>query len=219
MFVTELIISIAICLFISYLFKKRKFLELAAKIPGPKNHIPLIGCLPEFIGADLKKLFKIFIKYQKQLESPGKVWFGPELMVMISTPDEMQKVLNSKECLDKSEFFKSFRLQNASLFGTLDAWRSHRKILNPAFSIQILKTFVPLFDESSKKLIKILEKHCGQNEFDVFPHMSAFFLETILKAALDLDIDIQNDSKKDEYLKYYDEYVQNNSQSSSINLF
>ncbi len=124
---------------------------------------------------------------------------------MVSSPENMQKVLNSKECLDKPEFFKCFRLQNASLFGTLEAWRSHRRILNPAFSHQILKTFVPIFDDSSRKLCKFLESRNGGDEFDIFPTMSAFFLETFLKTSLDLDVDILNDEEKDEYLKYYDE--------------
>jgi cytochrome P450 family 4 len=205
MLAVELVIATCICFIIYFVLKRRKFLELAAKIPGPSEHIPLIGVLPEFIGADLKKIFDIVLKYQNRIECPGKVWFGPELMVLVSTPETMQKVLNSKECLDKPKFFKCFRLQQASLFGTLDAWRSHRKVLNPAFSIQVLKTFVPLFDKNSKKLLKVLDARCGKVQFDIFPFMSAFFLETILNAALDLDVDIQNNAKKDEYLKYYDE--------------
>lgn len=206
MLVIELIFSVAVCLIFNYFFKRRRFLQLAAKIPGPKEHIPLIGILPEFIGADLKKIFDIIMKYQNRYECPSKVWFGPELMILISTPEAMQRVLNSKECLDKPNFFKCFRLQRASLFGSLEAWRSHRKILNPAFSICVLKSFIPLFDVNSRKLMKVLSDHCGQpEEFDVFPYMSAFFLETILQAALDLDVDILNNEKKDEYLKYYDE--------------
>lgn len=128
-------------------------------------------------------------------------------MVLINTPEAMQRVLTSKvECLDKPKFFKCFRLQRASLFGSLEAWRVHRKILNPAFSISVLKSFIPLFDVKSKKLIKGLETQCDDGrEFDVFPHMSAFFLETILQAALDLDVDILNSEKKDEYLTNYDE--------------
>lgn len=204
MLVFEILISVVICLICNYFIRRWRFFSLASKIPGPKEHIPLIGILPEFIGADLKKIFNVILKYQNTLGGLGKVWFGTELMVIICTPDAMQKVLNSRECLDKPKFFKCFRLQRASLFGKLDAWRSHRKILNPAFSIQVLKTFVPLFDDKSRKLIKLLNAQCGTREFDVFSYMSAFFLETILKAALDLDIDVLN-NEKDEYLKYYDE--------------
>lgn len=207
MLALELTISVAVCLILNYFLKRRKFLLLASKIPGPKLHIPLIGILPEFIGADLKKIFEVVVKYQKQFKGLSKVWFGPELMVLINTPEAMQKVLNSKECLGKPKFFKCFRLEKASLFGTLDAWRNHRKILNPAFSICVLKTFIPLFDANARKFIKILEAKCDDvaSEFDVFPHMSAFFLETILQVALDLEVDILNNEEKDELLKHYDE--------------
>jgi hypothetical protein len=34
--------------------------------------------------------------------------------------------------------------------------------------------------------------------------MSAFFLDTILNAALDLDIDILNHKNKDDFVEYFD---------------
>lgn len=206
MLVLVLITTTGIFLLISYLLKWRKFLVMASKIPSPKGSIPLVGIFPEFLGKDLHGLFEVLMNYEKTVgERMEKVWFGPEMVVIINTPERMQKVLNSKECLDKPKFFKFFGIEQASLFGSLYAWRRHRKILNPAFNMQILKTFVPVFDKKSRKLVKNFEPLCGQKEFDIFPHMSAFFLETILNAALDLNVDILNDKDKDKYVQHFDE--------------
>lgn len=198
-------ITTVISLVIFYLPKCIKYLTLASKIDDRSGLIPLIGILPEMINCDLHGLFNMMIKYCSNTENIQKVWFGPQVVVLINSPDDTQKVLNSKECLDKPGFMKYFGIERASLFGTLDAWRVHRKVLNPGFSPVILKNFVPMFDERSRVLIKSFEAKINQEEFDVFPEMSAFFLDTILRAALDLDKDILNDSKKDEYVKGFDE--------------
>lgn len=205
MLVVVLFVSTIIFLAINFLIKWRNFLILASKIPGPKGHIPLIGILPEFIGADLQDLFKIATHYMKTSGDLVKLWFGTELIVGITTPEYIQKVLNSKECLDKPKFFKFFGIQQASLFGTFEAWKKHRKILNPAFSPQILKDFVPVFDEKTRILIKNLSDECDKSEFNVFPYMSLLFLETILSAGLDLHVDIQTSGLREDYVKYFEE--------------
>lgn len=205
MLVLVLFVFTAIFLVINFIVKWRKFLILASKIPGPKGHIPLIGVLPEFIGADLQDLFNIGLRYVKTSGSLVKLWFGPELIVGITTAENIQKVLNSKECLDKPKFFRFFGIQQASLFGTFEAWKRHRKILNPAFSPQVLKDFVPIFDDKSRILIKNLREQCDKSEFNIYPHMSIFFLESILSAGLDLHVDIQTSGLREDYVKYFEE--------------
>lgn len=198
-------ITTGIVLLTIYLVKLIKFLKMVNKIPDSSGLIPFIGILPQLIGADLHDLYKIFIKYEKTVKGVGKFWMGHEVLVLVNSPDNMQKVLNSKECLDKPAFFKYFGIERGSLFGSLEAWRVHRKVLNPGFNPQLLKSFVSVFDRKSRNLIKSFHSKCDQEEFDVFPQMSAFFLDTILTAALDLDVDILNDSKKNEYVEYFDE--------------
>lgn len=206
MLVLVLIVTTGIFFIISLLLKWRKFLVMASKIPNVKGTISLVGIVPQILGKDLQGLFEVIQRCEKKVDDQlEKIWFGPEILIVIKTPERMQKVYNAKECLDKPRFLKHFGIQQASLFGTLDAWRRHRKILNPAFSMQILKTFVPVFDKKSRKLVKSFEPMLEQKEFDIFPQMSAFFLETILNAALGLDKDILNDEKKIEYVQHFDE--------------
>lgn len=204
--VLVLIVTTLIFLTISYIFRIRRFLYLASKIPSPRGHIPFIGVVPLFFGAELHDVVDILLKlYEKVGRSFLKFWFGNEIVIVVTTPEVAQQVLNAKECLDKPNFFGFFGLPNATLHGTLDGWKRHRRILNPAFNIQILKTFVPTFDEKSKKLVMSFQSLCGKGDFDVFPHNSAFFLETILNAALDLKIDIMNHEDKEFYVQHFDE--------------
>jgi cytochrome P450 len=204
--VLVLIVTSLIFLAISYIFRIRRFLYLAFKIPSPKGHIPFIGAIPLFLGAELHDIVRILLtlndKYGKAFY---KAWFGNEIFIPVTTPEIAQQVLNAKECLDKPKLFLFFGLPNATLHGTLDGWKKHRRILNPAFNLQVLKNFVPTFDEKSKKLVKGFQALFGEGEFDVFPHNSAFFLETILNAALDLKVDIMNHEDKEFYVQHFDE--------------
>lgn len=209
MLVVILVITIGLLLILQFLmkflYKCWKFLKLASKIPSPFFQIPLIGVVPKVIGADLRQIFNNVMEIDKNVKGVGKVWFGNKLVVFVNSPDALQKVLNSKDCLDKPFQLKFFGIENGSLFGTLHAWKTHRKALNPAFSALAVKQLIPTFNEKSRNFAKIMEEKCNQKEFDVFPIMSVFFLETILNAAFDLKIDLHNDKKKHEYVEYFDE--------------
>lgn len=187
------------------LLKWKNFLVLASKIPGPKGYLPFIGILPDFINGDARSLFRTVIDLAKIIQCPGKVWLGPELLVFVHTPENIQKVLNSKECLDKPSFYRFFRIPQGTLFGHVEPWKRHRKILNPGFSLENLKNFLPLFDEKSKKLIKIFDSKCNESQFDVYPHMICFFLEATLNAIFDYDVNIQMDANKDNFAQILDE--------------
>lgn len=121
----------------------------------------------------------------------------------MTTPEDAQTVFNSKKCLDKPYFLKFTNLPEGSLFGNLEAWRSHRKILNPFFGTSALRVNnIPLFNKKAKILLKIVEKMEGKGEFNVFSNMIALTLETILKV-MEYDVDIQNlqSEKRDVYYK------------------
>lgn len=200
-------LSTLVGLLFLYLPKCVKYLRLSWKIRDSSGLIPLIGIIPEFIGIDLHEFFKVITKYNNKIKDDvEKVWFGPQVVIVINSPEAMQKVLNAKECLDKPWMLKFFGIERASLFGSLDAWRVHRKIMNGGFNPQNLKSFVTVFNKKSRVLIDSFKSNCDDGkEFDVFPLMSAFFLDTILSAALDLDVDIMNDEKKLSYVQYFDE--------------
>lgn len=43
--------------------------------------------------------------------SPRKLWLGHQLIVVIDDPEQLQKVLSSKYCLDKPDLYKGIKME------------------------------------------------------------------------------------------------------------
>lgn len=199
-------LSVAIFAFLLLQFIKwRKFLKQVSNIPGIKGEIPFIGILFEFIGTNSNDLFHIVHSPKRVISCPSKVWVGPELVVVVYSPENIQKVFNSKKCLDKPDFFKFFKMTQGTILSNVDPWRHHRAILSPAFNMENLKTFVPFFDEISKKYLKAFDAKCDKEEFDIHDYMIPFFLEATFNYIFDLDIDLLKDEKSLKFAESLDE--------------
>lgn len=180
---------------------------MVAKIPSVKNQIPFIGIAAWFANADEKKFFKIMCEENEEEfnKSPIKIWFGTELFVFVNTPEHIKAVFNSKACLDKPSFVKIPDFEKGTIFGDLNYWQNHRKILNPSFNVKVLKSFVKIFDDQSRKLVNVLEPKCDGNDVDIFCEASGLFLESILATSLNLEVDIiGNDAWKKEIVENFE---------------
>ncbi|CAO1364516.1 unnamed protein product [Diamesa serratosioi] len=179
--------------YISYSWNRRHFYKLAAKIPGPKG-LPFIGIALKFLGKDNKDILKVLIRLSANYGSPCKVWLGPVCFVIIERPEDMQLVLNSQNCIDKSHVYQFFGARKGLIVSGGNLWRTHRKLLNPTFFVKVINTFIPKFNETSKKMIDIFDrKYAGQKEFNAFNPISLFILETLLSTTIGLNKDVQND--------------------------
>ena len=65
-----------------------------------------------------------------------------------------------------------------------EVWRIHRKFINPSFHIKILQSLLPIFNEKSRVLLKVIEQYEGAGEFDVLHCLSACTLETLFGKSL-----------------------------------
>lgn len=201
------LIVIAIFITVHFIKRWKKFYSMIAKIPSVKGQIPFIGIASQFMGADEKKFFQIVCEENEEEfnESVKRSWFGPEIIVLVNTPEYIKAVFNSKECLDKPYFEKISDFSKGLIFGHLDYWQNHRKVLNPAFSIKVLKGFIKIFDDQSKKLVDVLKTKCDGTEIDIFRETSALFLESVLATSLNLEVDIVgNESLKREIVESFD---------------
>lgn len=119
-------------------------------------------------------------------KSPIKFWFGPKLAVLCTEPEQIQEVLNSPNCLDKD---CSYEMMNhlgngypnmSSLITSPEkVWRPMRKMLNSCFNSHTLKSFVPIYNEESKRLVQILQINLGKKSFDIARFASACSLDMI----------------------------------------
>lgn len=154
------------------------------------------------ITAGNEEIFQMAHETFKNIDICMKTFVG-YFFVVIFRPEDLKKVINMKECYDKPFFFRFAFLDKGSLFGKFEYWESHRKILNPYFGLQGLRTVIPIFNEKAKILVKNLKEKVDQKEFDVLHYNTALTLETIMKV-MEYDYDIQNQERKkrDEPIEY-----------------
>ncbi|CAG9806567.1 unnamed protein product [Chironomus riparius] len=190
MIVTEVLIFFIVIFVAKHFWVHRRFYYLAHKIPQSSFDYSLRG-IYQILTADGKKLFHIANEAFNGNEVCTKAWIGPYLFVGVVKPEDVKKVLNSKDCLDKPFVIKFANILKGSLFGDLNYWHSHRKLLNPYFGAKNLLNIIPIFNAKVKILMENFKKLEGKGDFNVFYSMTALTLETILKV-MDYDVDIQN---------------------------
>lgn len=57
----------------------------------------------------------IFIELTATLPTPSRLWLGPKLVIIIGKAEDMQIILNSANCLEKTYVYKFFE-KNVGLF-------------------------------------------------------------------------------------------------------
>lgn len=204
------LVTVAIVAYLVLNFEKwRNFFQLAAKIPYIEGHWFFISGILMVAGKSAEEFFKaMFVENEHKIKtSPAKTWIGTELILLISNHEQVKKILSSSECLDKPPFFKIDSMRKGMIFGEVEYWRAHRRILDSSFKMKILKTFVPIFNEKAEKFVQDLESKCGGKEFNAYYQTSAFFLETAFRTLMIHDIEIieRNDDQKQELVDLVDE--------------
>jgi cytochrome P450 family 4 len=186
-----------------YSYKRRRLYKMAKLIPGP-NGLPFFGEALSVVGSDHSKAFRSLTGLAKDYATPSKIWYGPYCAIILDNPKDLQIALNSTKCSDKAEVYKFIGLNKGLVVAGGNLWKSHRKLLDPSFNITVLQSFLPIFNEKAKVLIKQLRKRVGPKEFDCFPHMSACTLETLLLTMFRIERDVQSDPHSNKYLNDID---------------
>ncbi|XP_070505832.1 probable cytochrome P450 313a4 [Chironomus tepperi] len=190
MIIAEFLIFLIVILVAKHFWDNRRFYYLAYKIPVGNFDYSLKG-LYQILTADSKKIFHIAHEAFNGNEVCTRAWIGPSLFIGVVKPEDVKKVLNSKDCIDKPFVIKFANILKGSLFGDLNYWHSHRKLLNPYFGAKSLLNIIPIFNEKVKILMDNFKKLEGKGDFNAFSSMTALTLETILKV-MDYEVDIQN---------------------------
>lgn len=72
-------------------------------------------------------------------------------------------------------------------------WRAHRKLIAPTFHLNVLKSFIDLFNANSRAVVEKLRKE-GDNEFDIHDYMSECTVEILLETAMGVSKSTQDQS-------------------------
>ncbi|XP_061378697.1 cytochrome P450 4g15 [Danaus plexippus] len=171
---------------------RRHMYELAEKIAGPPGY-PLIGNALEFTGGS-DEIFKNIMKrsFEFKNETAVRIWIGPRLLVFLYDPRDVELILSSHVHIDKAEEYRFFKpwLGDGLLISTGQKWRSHRKLIAPTFHLNVLKSFIDLFNANSRAVVNKLKKESG--EFDCHDYMSECTVEILLETAMGVNKNTQD---------------------------
>uniref|UniRef100_A0A3Q3E0Y7 aromatase n=1 Tax=Hippocampus comes TaxID=109280 RepID=A0A3Q3E0Y7_HIPCM len=125
------------------------------------------------------------IKWGKQYPYAFTVRLGPIVKFLyIHHPDYAKTFLTSSE--PKNMSYKIFLdwIGDGLVLLDDDKWLSHRKLLNPAFRIDILKPYVKVMSQAANTMLDKLERYSNTGEsFEICEHMTAMTMDIIMNCA------------------------------------
>ncbi|CAG2059383.1 unnamed protein product [Timema podura] len=104
-------------------------------------------------------------------------------------------ILSSSVYINKSTEYKFFKpwLGEGLLISSGNKWRSHRKLIAPTFHLNVLKSFVDLFNTNSQAVVEKMRLEGGR-VFDVHDYMSECTVEILLETAMGVSKKTQDKS-------------------------
>lgn len=132
-------------------------------------------------------MVKLGLKIADRYGTVIKAWMGGELYIFLSDPRDIEVILGSHVHIDKSPDYRFFKpwLGDGLLISTGEKWRSHRKLIAPTFHLNVLKSFVGLFNKNSRIICEKMEEEIGK-EFDVHEYMSTVTVDILIGEYLNL---------------------------------
>ncbi|CRK90412.1 CLUMA_CG004149, isoform A [Clunio marinus] len=179
--------------FVYWRLSRKRMYELADKLPGP-NGLPIIGNALDLMGTS-HILFKTFVNKGKPFNDVIKIWAGPKLLIFLADPRDIEIILSSQVYLDKSPEYRFFKpwLGNGLLISSGSKWRSHRKLIAPTFHLNVLKSFIELFNDNSRHVCQKMRDLNGKT-FDCHDYMSECTVEILLETAMGVSRKTQDQS-------------------------
>nr|ANW46746.1 cytochrome P450 CYP4G102 [Locusta migratoria] len=188
-----LLLPAVLLYFVYYKLQRRRMYELAEKIPGPPG-LPILGNALSFIGKN-DEIFERVYTMSFEYGSVVKTWIGPKLLIFLTDPRDVELILSSNVYIDKSTEYRFFKpwLGEGLLISSGQKWRSHRKLIAPTFHLNVLKSFIDLFNANSRDVVTKLRKE-GKKTFDIHDYMSECTVEILLETAMGVTKSTQDKS-------------------------
>ncbi|XP_046625289.1 cytochrome P450 4g15 [Neodiprion virginianus] len=189
----SLLVPAIVLYYIYFRISRRHMIELADKLPGPDG-IPFLGNALEFLGSS-DTIFRNVYQKSFEFDQVIKLWIGPKLLIFLVDPRDVEVILSSHVYIDKSSEYRFFKpwLGNGLLISTGQKWRAHRKLIAPTFHLNVLKSFIDLFNANSRAVVEKMRQEQGK-EFDCHDYMSECTVEILLETAMGVSKSTQDRS-------------------------
>ncbi|KAL3280069.1 hypothetical protein HHI36_017576 [Cryptolaemus montrouzieri] len=185
-FKTFILIPLAIVLV--YVFKSCyrlwRELRLMSKFNGPKPTSLILGHWT-LLTQPSDKLYLDFRAMARKFYPHYSMRILANCAVNILAPEDCEIIMGTKKHSSKSIIYDILKnwLNDGLLLSSGHKWFQRRRILTPAFHFNILRDFVPIFNEEAVNLVENISKNCG-NSIDVVPLVSDFALNAINETAM-----------------------------------
>ncbi|KAJ8686996.1 hypothetical protein QAD02_022790 [Eretmocerus hayati] len=163
--------------------------RLINKIPGP-TVVPLIGNLLH-LNVPEGKVYKLVGRIADEFYPIFRFWFPSFPMVFIRHPNDMSEILSSKVNINKGSAYDNMRHcgNDGLIFSGGEKWYHRRKLLNPAFSPNMLKVSSAIVSEHAEKLTQYLESQGDESVQELMPLFLRLTLDIICETGMGINLD------------------------------
>ncbi|XP_062712914.1 cytochrome P450 4C1-like isoform X2 [Aedes albopictus] len=201
---TYICASVILALFY-FRYSRKKMSTKLASMSGPRR-MPVLGHALNFLTATPRAIAGT-LKYFSEFPSPVCIHMGPLPHVAIFDPEQLQVVLHSQNCLDKSIQYSFLRVSETLISAPGHLWKNQRKALNPSFGPAILTTFADIFNNKCAILTERLEQYAGKPERNFYRDISKCTLDQIYATAFGCDFNMQNSLDGERSLDLQEAYM------------
>uniref|UniRef100_A0A182VQV2 Cytochrome P450 n=1 Tax=Anopheles minimus TaxID=112268 RepID=A0A182VQV2_9DIPT len=202
MILQALLIAVAVYMLITHLIQRKKLQKINKHFPGPKPY-PVVGNLLEFATLDIPGVFEHVVELHQNYGQDFLMWslFNWTIILMTSRKN-VEKVLLAKQT-EKSLLYQFIEpwLGTGLLIASGEKWFQRRKIITPTFHFKMLEQFVSVFNKETDTMVKMLRKHVGGKEFDIYDYVTLMALDSICETSMGTTVDAQHNPDN--------QYVQN----------
>ncbi|XP_022827266.1 cytochrome P450 4C1-like [Spodoptera litura] len=184
-----MIFAVLIVLFCALLALWNKLKPRGPSPPVYPGALPILGHAHQLYGDPIH--FWVIQKkmYQFSLDNGGvsEIRFGPHSVYMVTDPDDSLVVANT--CLNKPYYYEFAKemFNRGLVTASLTTWKPHRRLLYPAFNMQVLATFVSEYNTQARNLVKALTSEVGKEPFNVRHYLVNQLLKTVCQTSLGLE--------------------------------
>lgn len=112
-------------------------------------------------------------------ETPVCGFLGPQFLIMVDKPEDIQTVISSKGCFEKGQMYRFIKRTLGLFAAPYHIWKPQRKQLSTSFNLSIIQSFVPIFNSKADLLVRNVGKEIGKGDFDLTKYTSPCTLDIV----------------------------------------